>query len=280
MFINTNSGLFTHLGVFTLGARADSYYEYLLKQWIQGGKTETQLRDDYLEAVEGIRRHLLGRSEPRKLTFVGELAHGHFSAKMVSRSLVQRGLGAPPPNLSLTPDGGGSRAILATEQELSGRPWAAGPGVSRAGRGSRGLWGASAPPAPRPLPCPRGPALHSQPRLQPRPSCRHLGRGWGSPGSGGRSSRQLLPAHVEPWGLCLRFSALSEPCGPAGLLGSPGGGSGGGAGPPWRPCWWRPSGFRTTWCASCRGRWLWAPTTACPPTTWSWPGRSWTPATR
>ena len=56
-----------------------------------------RLRDDYLEAVEGIRRHLLGRSEPRKLTFVGELAHGHFSAKMVSRSLVQRGLGAPPP---------------------------------------------------------------------------------------------------------------------------------------------------------------------------------------
>lgn len=42
MFINTNSGLFTHPGVFTLGARADSYYEYLLKQWIQGGKKETQ----------------------------------------------------------------------------------------------------------------------------------------------------------------------------------------------------------------------------------------------
>lgn len=40
MFINTNSGQFTHKGVFTLGARADSYYEYLLKQWIQGGKTE------------------------------------------------------------------------------------------------------------------------------------------------------------------------------------------------------------------------------------------------
>uniref|UniRef100_A0A3B4Y542 alpha-1,2-Mannosidase n=1 Tax=Seriola lalandi dorsalis TaxID=1841481 RepID=A0A3B4Y542_SERLL len=36
MFINTNSGQFTHKGVFTLGARADSYYEYLLKQWLQG----------------------------------------------------------------------------------------------------------------------------------------------------------------------------------------------------------------------------------------------------
>lgn len=40
MFINVHSGLFTHRGVFTLGARADSYYEYLLKQWIQGGKTD------------------------------------------------------------------------------------------------------------------------------------------------------------------------------------------------------------------------------------------------
>ncbi|XP_039081613.1 endoplasmic reticulum mannosyl-oligosaccharide 1,2-alpha-mannosidase-like [Hyaena hyaena] len=82
MFISTHSGLFTHLGVFTLGARADSYYEYLLKQWIQGGKKETQLLEDYVEAVEGIKRHLLRKSEPRKLTFVGELAHGRFSAKM------------------------------------------------------------------------------------------------------------------------------------------------------------------------------------------------------
>lgn len=42
MFINTHSGLFTHMGVFTVGARADSYYEYLLKQWVQGGKRETR----------------------------------------------------------------------------------------------------------------------------------------------------------------------------------------------------------------------------------------------
>uniref|UniRef100_A0A2K6E7W3 alpha-1,2-Mannosidase n=1 Tax=Macaca nemestrina TaxID=9545 RepID=A0A2K6E7W3_MACNE len=82
MFINTHSGLFTHLGVFTLGARADSYYEYLLKQWIQGGKQETQLLEDYVEAIEGVRTHLLRHSEPSKLTFVGELAHGRFSAKM------------------------------------------------------------------------------------------------------------------------------------------------------------------------------------------------------
>nr|XP_004654168.2 endoplasmic reticulum mannosyl-oligosaccharide 1,2-alpha-mannosidase [Jaculus jaculus] len=82
MFINTHSGLFTHPGVFTLGARADSYYEYLLKQWIQGGKKETQLLEDYVAAIQGVRTHLLRRSQPRKLTFVGELAHGRFSAKM------------------------------------------------------------------------------------------------------------------------------------------------------------------------------------------------------
>uniref|UniRef100_A0A8C5RMU7 alpha-1,2-Mannosidase n=1 Tax=Laticauda laticaudata TaxID=8630 RepID=A0A8C5RMU7_LATLA len=82
MFINTNSGQFTHLGVYTLGARADSYYEYLLKQWIQGGKKENELLEDYVKAIEGVKMHLLRKSYPKRLTFVGELAHGRFSAKM------------------------------------------------------------------------------------------------------------------------------------------------------------------------------------------------------
>lgn len=82
MFINTNSGQFTHLGVYTLGARADSYYEYLLKQWIQGGKMEMELLEDYMQAVEGIQKNLLKKSSPLGLTFVGELSHGRFSPKM------------------------------------------------------------------------------------------------------------------------------------------------------------------------------------------------------
>uniref|UniRef100_A0A673LRQ6 alpha-1,2-Mannosidase n=1 Tax=Sinocyclocheilus rhinocerous TaxID=307959 RepID=A0A673LRQ6_9TELE len=82
MFINTNNGLFTHQGIYTLGARADSYYEYLLKQWIQGNKTEKELLDDYLQAVEGVKKNLLKKSTPSSLTFVGELSHGHFSPKM------------------------------------------------------------------------------------------------------------------------------------------------------------------------------------------------------
>ncbi|KAJ8379700.1 hypothetical protein SKAU_G00004780 [Synaphobranchus kaupii] len=82
MFINTNSGQFTHLGVYTLGARADSYYEYLLKQWVQGGKKEIELLEDYLKSMEGVKKNLLKKSSPSGLTFVGELSHGHFSPKM------------------------------------------------------------------------------------------------------------------------------------------------------------------------------------------------------
>ncbi|KAM4634018.1 endoplasmic reticulum mannosyl-oligosaccharide 1,2-alpha-mannosidase [Polymixia lowei] len=82
LFINTNSGQFTHKGVFTLGARADSYYEYLLKQWIQGGKTEDDLLEDYLLALEGVKKHLLRQTGPNQLTFVGELSHNRFNPKM------------------------------------------------------------------------------------------------------------------------------------------------------------------------------------------------------
>ncbi|XP_008283380.1 mannosidase, alpha, class 1B, member 1b [Stegastes partitus] len=82
MFINTNNGQFTHQGIYTLGARADSYYEYLLKQWIQGGKKENQFLEDYLQAIEGVKKNLLQKSSPNGLTFVGELSHGQFSPKM------------------------------------------------------------------------------------------------------------------------------------------------------------------------------------------------------
>uniref|UniRef100_A0A672SKJ5 alpha-1,2-Mannosidase n=1 Tax=Sinocyclocheilus grahami TaxID=75366 RepID=A0A672SKJ5_SINGR len=82
MFINTNSGKFTRRGALTLGARADSYYEYLLKQWLQGGKKETELLEDYLQAVEGVRKNLLRQTSPSKLTFVGELSNGRLNPKM------------------------------------------------------------------------------------------------------------------------------------------------------------------------------------------------------
>ncbi|XP_050360996.1 endoplasmic reticulum mannosyl-oligosaccharide 1,2-alpha-mannosidase isoform X2 [Nymphalis io] len=84
IFINPNSGQFLDHATITLGARGDSYYEYLLKQWIQTGKTINFLRDDYMAAIDGVKKLLAKRSSPNKRLFIGELASGSeaFNPKM------------------------------------------------------------------------------------------------------------------------------------------------------------------------------------------------------
>lgn len=42
IFISSETGKFSETAPITLGARGDSYYEYLLKQWIQSGKKENK----------------------------------------------------------------------------------------------------------------------------------------------------------------------------------------------------------------------------------------------
>lgn len=54
IFINANTGSFRAGATISLGARGDSYYEYLLKQWLQTGKRENDfLIEDYVAAMEG-----------------------------------------------------------------------------------------------------------------------------------------------------------------------------------------------------------------------------------
>lgn len=72
-FISPRSGLLKGRP-YTVGALVDSYYEYLLKQWLQSGKSEAQLLNWYSRAIERIRAKLIGHSTPSNLTFVGELA--------------------------------------------------------------------------------------------------------------------------------------------------------------------------------------------------------------
>ena len=55
IMINPNTGKFRKGATITLGARGDSYYEYLIKQWIQTGKTMNYLKDDFVESVIGVR---------------------------------------------------------------------------------------------------------------------------------------------------------------------------------------------------------------------------------
>lgn len=73
IFINANTGRFNEHSTITLGARGDSYYEYLLKQWIQTGKKVDYLRDDYLMGVNGTRKHLVKRTAANQLVFIAEL---------------------------------------------------------------------------------------------------------------------------------------------------------------------------------------------------------------
>ena len=54
IFINPNTGKFRKGATVTLGARGDSYYEYLLKQWVQTGKTTDYLKEDFVESVIGV----------------------------------------------------------------------------------------------------------------------------------------------------------------------------------------------------------------------------------
>ncbi|KAL3284844.1 hypothetical protein HHI36_018983 [Cryptolaemus montrouzieri] len=84
IFINPNTGQFRVSSTITLGARGDSYYEYLLKQWLQTGKTIDYLRDDYVDAILGVENHLVKRTVPNGFLFVGELLNGgkDFRPKM------------------------------------------------------------------------------------------------------------------------------------------------------------------------------------------------------
>jgi hypothetical protein len=82
--VNPSTGKYQG-SVIRLGSRGDSYYEYLLKQYLQTNKKEEVYWDMYRESVEGVKKHLVRKSGPSKLTFIGELElglGGAFSPKM------------------------------------------------------------------------------------------------------------------------------------------------------------------------------------------------------
>lgn len=82
MYISPNTGRFTPSTV-TMGARGDSYYEYLIKQYLQTGTD--WLRDDYLDAVDAIKARLIKTTfGQKKLTYVAELLRNSdaYSPKM------------------------------------------------------------------------------------------------------------------------------------------------------------------------------------------------------
>ncbi|XP_054726553.1 endoplasmic reticulum mannosyl-oligosaccharide 1,2-alpha-mannosidase [Anastrepha obliqua] len=84
IFINANTGTFRNYATISLGARGDSYYEYLLKQWLQTGrKPDDFLIMDYIRAIDGVLTKLLRRTPKEQHVYIGELINGKdFKPKM------------------------------------------------------------------------------------------------------------------------------------------------------------------------------------------------------
>ncbi|KAJ8502607.1 hypothetical protein ONZ45_g11607 [Pleurotus djamor] len=72
IFMSHESGQFITSAI-RLGSRGDSYYEYLLKQYIQTNRTETVYRDMYEDAMQAVHSHLVQKSFKTQLTYTSEL---------------------------------------------------------------------------------------------------------------------------------------------------------------------------------------------------------------
>ncbi|KAH9883736.1 amino acid permease [Xylariomycetidae sp. FL2044] len=59
-----------------LGSRGDSYYEYLIKQYLQTNKQEPVYLEMWEESLQGVRKHLVTYTEPSGFTIIGERPNG------------------------------------------------------------------------------------------------------------------------------------------------------------------------------------------------------------
>ncbi|PHH65505.1 hypothetical protein CDD81_2285 [Ophiocordyceps australis] len=84
IYIYATNGEFRGSNV-RLGSRGDSYYEYLIKQYLQTNKQEPIYEEMWRESLEGVRKHLITYTEHSGLTIIGERPEGldgYLSPKM------------------------------------------------------------------------------------------------------------------------------------------------------------------------------------------------------
>ncbi|KDQ62916.1 glycoside hydrolase family 47 protein [Jaapia argillacea MUCL 33604] len=72
IYMNYEQGRFVPSAI-RLGSRGDSYYEYLLKQFLQTNRTEPIYRQMYENAMTAIHNHLIQKSTTAGLTYTSEL---------------------------------------------------------------------------------------------------------------------------------------------------------------------------------------------------------------
>ncbi|XP_058975144.1 mannosyl-oligosaccharide alpha-1,2-mannosidase IA isoform X2 [Musca domestica] len=79
-FLNPKTGKWGQLHM-SLGALGDSFYEYLLKAWIQSGQTDEEARQMFDEAMVAIIDKMV-RTSPNGLTYVSDLKFDRLEHKM------------------------------------------------------------------------------------------------------------------------------------------------------------------------------------------------------
>lgn len=75
IFIYADKGTFNGKNI-RLGSRGDSYYEYLIKQYLQTSQQEPIYNDMWKEALAGVKKHLITYSYPSNFTVLAERPEG------------------------------------------------------------------------------------------------------------------------------------------------------------------------------------------------------------
>jgi mannosyl-oligosaccharide alpha-1,2-mannosidase len=84
IFIHADKGTFRGNNI-RLGSRGDSYYEYLIKQYLQTSQQEPVYQEMWNESLAGVKKHLLTYSSPSNFTILAERPSGidqYLSPKM------------------------------------------------------------------------------------------------------------------------------------------------------------------------------------------------------
>ncbi|KAI4355898.1 hypothetical protein L6164_004626 [Bauhinia variegata] len=116
IYINPHSGT-TAYSPITFGAMGDSFYEYLLKVWIQGNKTPAvkHYRDMWEKSMKGL-SSLIRRTTPSSFTYICEKNGGSLSDKMDELACFAPGMVALGSS-GFGPDD--SRKFLSLAEELA-----------------------------------------------------------------------------------------------------------------------------------------------------------------
>lgn len=111
-FIDTRSGVATS-GACTLGALADSYYEYLMKLWVflggklGGSKEAAKFREMYDEFMDDAMKNYVFESTPSGLVYITDRTNGRYSHRFEHLTCFTGGmlaLGAAYQNTSDSPN--------------------------------------------------------------------------------------------------------------------------------------------------------------------------------